>query len=105
MWRILAARPPHQELCKLRIGRHESVSLLAVVAAVHADGDRVAILAEHPPYAAGVLPAVQQRDVIRARLHGSCIRRTRRTVLSQWRVTISARVRRPYSISRMPRVR
>jgi hypothetical protein len=34
MWLILAARPPQQELCELRIGRHESVSLLAVVAAV-----------------------------------------------------------------------
>jgi hypothetical protein len=34
MWLILAARPRQQELCELRIGRHESVSLLAVVAAV-----------------------------------------------------------------------
>jgi len=71
---ILATRAARHKLRELRIGGDKSISLLAVVAAIQADSDRLPIVNEHPPDTASVLPAAQLRDEIRARLHGTCIR-------------------------------
>jgi len=63
---ILTAGTPGQKLCDAWIGGHESISLLTVVAAVEADGNRVAVAAEYPPYTTRVFPSAQLSDKIRA---------------------------------------
>jgi hypothetical protein len=70
---VLAACATCQELSQSRIGRHESVSLLAAVAAVEGDRDRVTVSTEHPPHAPGIFPAAHQGDEVRAARHLTCI--------------------------------
>src|SRR6187455_160569 len=70
---ILTAGTPGQKLCDAWIGGHESISLLTVIAAVEADGNRVAVAAEYPPHTTRVFPSAQLSDIIRAGLHGTCI--------------------------------
>jgi len=54
---ILAAGTPGQKYCNLCVSGHESISLLTAVAAVKADGNRVAVAAEDPPDTTRVFPS------------------------------------------------